>query len=190
MDTATTLIISVGLAMDAFAVSLGVGTNPSDQEEAAWRRVVRISLYFGVFQGLMTLLGWLAGSTIAGLISSFDHWIAFGLLAWVGGRMIKEGLGPEEDCRCEDITHGKTLLVLCVATSIDALAVGLSLSMLHVNILSASAVIGLVTLFLSLVGGFAGHMLGSRFGQRMEVVGGLVLIGIGVRILITHLFGL
>jgi len=190
LDTATTLIISVGLAMDAFAVSLGVGTNPSDQEETAWRRVFRISLHFGIFQGLMTLLGWLAGSTVAGLISSFDHWIAFALLAWVGGRMIKEGLGPEEDCRCEDITHGKTLLVLCVATSIDALAVGLSLSMLQVNILSASAVIGLVTLFLSLVGGFAGHLLGSRFGQRMEVVGGLVLIGIGVRILVTHLFGL
>jgi manganese efflux pump family protein len=103
--------------------------------------------------------------------------------------MIKEGLGPEEDCLCEDITHGRTLLVLCVATSIDALAVGLSLAMLQVNILSASAVIGIVTLFLSLIGGFAGHVLGSKFGQRMEIIGGTILFGIGLHILYTHLVG-
>lgn len=189
MTIATTLFISVGLAMDAFAVSLGVGTSPSDFQEAPWRRVVRISLPFGLFQALMTLLGWLAGSTIAGWISTFDHWVAFGLLAWVGGRMIREGLGPEENCRCEDITHGRTLLVLCVATSIDALAVGLSLAMLQVNIFSASAIIGIVTLILSLVGGFAGHLLGSRFGQRMEIIGGIILLGIGMQILFTHLTG-
>lgn len=190
MDTATTLIISVGLAMDAFAVSLGVGTSPSTNAEPSWRRVLRISFHFGLFQGLMTLLGWLAGTTVAGVISTIDHWVAFGLLAWVGGRMIKEGLGPEEDCHCEDITHGKTLLVLCVATSIDAMAVGLSLAMLQVNILSASAVIAVVTLLLSLVGGFAGHVLGSRFGQKMEVAGGLILLGIGLRIIAGHLFGI
>ncbi|BCY19458.1 MAG: manganese efflux pump [Chloroflexi bacterium] len=190
MDTATTLIISVGLAMDAFAVSLGVGTSPSDNAEPAWRRVLRISFHFGLFQGLMTLLGWLLGSTIAGLISAVDHWVAFGLLAWVGGRMVKEGLNPDEDCRCEDITHGKTLLVLCVATSIDAMAVGLSLAMLQVNILSASAVVAVITLFLSLFGGFAGHQLGSHFGKKMEVAGGLILIGIGLRIVASHLFGL
>lgn len=189
MDTATTLIISVGLAMDAFAVSLGVGTSPSTNNEPSWRRVLRIAFHFGLFQGLMTLLGWLAGSTVAGVISSIDHWVAFGLLAWVGGRMIKEGLGPEEDCHCEDITHGKTLLVLCVATSIDAMAVGLSLAMLQVNILSASAVIAVVTLGISLFGGFAGHILGARFGQKMEVLGGLILLGIGLRIITGHLFG-
>jgi manganese efflux pump family protein len=189
LDIGTTLFISVGLAMDAFAVSLGVGTSPADYPEAAWRRVVRIAAHFGLFQALMTLLGWLAGSTVAVWISSFDHWVAFGLLLWVGGRMIKEGLGPEEDCRCEDITHGRTLIVLCVATSIDALAVGLSLAMLQVNILSASAIIGVVTLFLSLVGGFAGHILGSKFGQRMEIIGGTILIGIGLRIIFTHLTG-
>jgi manganese efflux pump family protein len=189
LDTATTLLISVGLAMDAFAVSLGVGTSPSEANEPAWRRVGRISLHFGIFQALMTLLGWLAGSTIAGFISTFDHWVAFGLLLWVGGRMIKEGLSQDEDCRCEDITHGKTLMVLCVATSIDALVVGLSLAMLQVNILSASAVIGVVTLFLSLVGGFTGHLMGSRFGQKMEIVGGIILVGIGLRIIYTHLTG-
>ncbi len=152
MDTATTLFISVGLAMDAFAVSLGVGTSPSNLPEVVWRRVVRIAFHFGLFQALMTLLGWLAGSTIAGWISAFDHWVAFGLLVWVGGSMIKEGLGPQEDCRCEDITHGRTLIVLCVATSIDALRSVIT-AMLQVNILSASAMIGIVTLFLSLVGG-------------------------------------
>ena len=190
MDTATTIIIAVGLAMDAFAVSLGVGTSPSDKAEPAWRRVLRISFHFGLFQGLMTLLGWLLGSTVAGLISAVDHWVAFGLLAWVGWRMVKEGLNPNEDCRCEDITHGKTLLVLCVATSIDAMAVGLSLAMLQVNILSASAVVAVVTLLLSLFGGFAGHQMGERFGKKMEVAGGLILIGIGLRILASHLFGL
>ncbi|GAP22642.1 manganese efflux pump MntP family protein [Leptolinea tardivitalis] len=189
MDTVSTLIISIGLAMDAFAVSLGVGTSPSDCAEASWRRVLRIASHFGLFQAGMTLFGWLAGSTIAGLISHFDHWVAFALLAWVGGRMIKEGFGPEEDCHSDDITHGKTMVVLCVATSIDALAVGLSLAMLQVNIWSTSAVIGVVTLFLSLVGGFAGHVLGSKFGQRMEVIGGVILVGIGLRILITHLMG-
>lgn len=189
MDISTTLIISVGLAMDAFAVSLGVGTSPSDHQEASWRRVARIALHFGIFQALMTLLGWLAGSTIASVISSFDHWVAFGLLLWVGGRMIKEGLNPEGITRCEDITHGRTLLVLCVATSIDALAVGLSMAMLQVDILSASALIGIVTLFLSLVGGFTGHLLGDKFGKRMEIIGGILLVGIGLRIVISHMAG-
>jgi putative Mn2+ efflux pump MntP len=174
--------------MDAFAVSLGVGTN-GDQTEATWRRVLRISAHFGLFQGIMTLLGWLAGSTIADLIRSYDHWIALVLLAWVGIRMIKSGLEPDPDCRCEDITRGRTLIVLCVATSIDALAVGLSLSLLEVNILTASAIIGLVTLAISLFGGFAGNLLGAKFGQRMEILGGIILIGIGLEIVYTHLLG-
>lgn len=189
MDTATTIFISIGLAMDAFAVSLGVGTSPSVNHEPSWRRVGRISLHFGIFQALMTVLGWLAGSTIADYISAFDHWIAFALLGWVGGRMILSGFSSEENCRCEDITHGRTLVVLCVATSIDALAVGLSLAMLQVNIWSASAMIGVVTLFLSLVGGFTGHLMGTKFGQRMEALGGILLVFIGLRILFTHLTG-
>jgi manganese efflux pump family protein len=174
--------------MDAFAVSLGVGTN-GDTRQPSWRRVLRIAFHFGLFQGLMTLLGWLAGSTIANLIRSFDHWIALGLLAWVGIRMIKSGFEKDEDCRCEDITRGRTLIVLCVATSIDALAVGLSLAMLDVNILSASAIIGVVTLAISLLGGFAGHILGSKFGRQMEVAGGMIMIGIGLRIVYIHLTG-
>jgi manganese efflux pump family protein len=188
LDTATTLLISVGLAMDAFAVSLGVGTSEESQHPA-WRRVLRIAFHFGLFQGLMTLLGWLAGSTIANLIRSYDHWIAIGLLAWVGIRMIKSGLEKDEDCRCEDITRGQTLIVLCVATSIDALAVGLSLSMLEVNIITTSAIVGVVTLAISLFGGFTGRLLGSKFGQRMEVAGGLILLGIGMRIAYTHYMG-
>ncbi len=189
MDFTTTLFISIGLAMDAFAVSLGVGTSPSEKPEPAWRRVVRIAFHFGLFQAGMTLLGWLAGSTVAGVISAFDHWVAFGLLFWVGVRMIREGFSTDENCRCEDITHGKTLLVLCVATSIDAMAVGLSMAMLQVNIFSASGMIGIVTLLLSLVGGFIGHHLGNKFGQRMEIVGGVILMGIGIRILVSHLTG-
>ncbi len=189
MDTATTIVISIGLAMDAFAVSLGVGTSPSTNHEPSWRRVLRIAMHFGIFQALMTILGWLAGSTISDLISVFDHWIAFGLLAWVGGRMVAGGLSSDETCRCEDITQGRTLIVLCVATSIDALAVGLSLAMLQVNIWSASAMIGAITLFLSLIGGFSGHLMGTRFGKRMESLGGILLVVIGLRILYTHLNG-
>ncbi len=189
MDIASTIFISIGLAMDAFAVSLGVGTSPSQNNEPSWRRVSRMALHFGIFQGLMAILGWLAGSTIANLISALDHWIAFILLGWVGGRMIQAGFSPEDSCRCEDITHGRTLLVLCVATSIDALAVGLSLAMLQVNIWTASAMIGVVTLFLSLVGGFSGHLMGAKFGKRMEALGGMLLIFIGLRILYTHLSG-
>jgi manganese efflux pump family protein len=178
------LLIAVGLAMDAFAVSLGIGAT---QYAHGLRPAFRLAFHFGLFQMLMPVLGWLAGSTVVERISSVDHWIAFGLLAFVGGRMIHEGLKRGESRHVQDPSRGLTLLVLCVATSIDALAVGLSLAMLKVKIFYPVLVIGVVTAFLSVVGLKAGKRLGAMLGKRMEVFGGVLLFAIGVRILVEHL---
>lgn len=184
MATITSLLIAVGLAMDAFAVSLGIGT--TDQARSP-RSVFRLAFHMGLFQGLMTFLGWLAGSRIAVLISGFDHWIALVLLAFIGTRMIRSGLSFEKEIHQEDPSRGRTLLVLCIATSIDAMAVGLSLAMLGTEIIVPSLIIGIVTLCLSLIGLLAGSLLGERFGKRMEIIGGLILNGIGLRIVLTHM---
>ena len=185
MSFAAVLITAIGLAMDAFAVSLSVGGSPAGRNR---RAVFRIAFHTGLFQGLMTLLGWLAGSSIAHWIEQWDHWVVMALLGWVGGRMIREGLQPGEPCNQPDPTRGSMLVMVCVATSIDAMAVGLSMAMLKVDVLSASLLIGVVTLILSLIGCLIGGSLGSHFGKRMEIVGGLILNGIGVRVLVTSLF--
>lgn len=186
MDFITILLIALGLAMDCFAVSLGIGCS---QVHKDFRTYFRICFHFGLFQGGMTFLGWLGGTTIAHLISNFDHWIAFGLLAFVGARMIRESLSKnEEDDPCNP-SRGKTLIMLSIATSIDALAVGLSLALVDGSILVSSLVIGVTSLLLSALGLFIGGRLGGKFGKRMELIGGLVLIGIGLRVLISHLLG-
>ncbi len=184
MEWFSMLIIAVGLAMDAFAVSLGIGTSGTAQSP---RPIFRLSFHMGLFQGLLTFLGWLAGSTIANLISAVDHWIAMGLLAFVGVRMIRSGLDPEAELHKSDPSRGGYMLMVCVAVSIDAMAVGLSMAFLKSSVLTPSIVIAVVTTALSLVGLLAGNRLGARFGKRMEVLGGLILNGIGLRILITHL---
>lgn len=184
MELFTTFVIAVGLAMDVFAVSLGIGTA---QKSVAFRPIFRVSFHCGLFQGLMTLIGWLAGSTISSLIAGIDHWVAMGLLAFVGVRMIRSGLNPACDSETEDCSRGKTLMMVCVATSIDALAVGLGLAMLNVHILLSSLIIGAMSTLLSIAGLLTGSGLGSRFGKRMEVLGGLLLNGIGLRILLSHL---
>ena len=184
MDLVTTFLIAVSLAMDAFAVSLGAGTS---EKARSFRPFFRLSFHFGLFQAGMTFLGWLAGSSIAHWIEDFDHWVAFGLLAFVGIRMIRSGLSKAEEHKEEDLSRGGLLVMVSVATSIDALAVGLGLALVKVNIIETCLVIGVVTSALSVVGLLAGGMLGEKFGKRMEVLGGLILIGIGFRILITHL---
>lgn len=184
MDFASILLIAIGMAMDASAVSLGIGTTGLASQP---RPIFRLSFHFGLFQFFMPILGWLAGSTIASLISQFDHWVAMGLLTFVGARMIRSGLDPENETYSGDPSRGGTLVMLSVATSIDAFAIGLSLAMLQVSILYPSIVIGLVTAGLSLMGLLIGHKLGSRFGSRMEMLGGLILIGIGLRVVISHL---
>ena len=186
MDFFTILLIAFGLAMDCFAVSLGIGTSPVEKD---WRTVFRITFHFGLFQGGMTFLGWLAGSRIVSLIENFDHWVAFALLAWVGIRMIRESLSKKEEDNPCNPSRGKTLVMLSVATSIDALAVGLSLALVDGSILVSSLIVGITSLLLSLLGLFIGGKLGCRFGKRMELIGGLVLIGIGIRVLLSHLLG-
>lgn len=181
----TTLFIAVGLAMDAFSVSLGVGT--ARQAEDA-RAKFRLAFHFGFFQGGMTVVGWLLGSTIAGFISSFDHWLAMGLLTYVGGGMIRTGLNPDADGFPIDPSRGRFLMILCVATSIDAMAVGFSMAFLDTPLLSAALLIGVVTYLLSMVGLAAGDQLGLKFGKKMEILGGLILIAIGIRIVVSHLF--
>jgi putative Mn2+ efflux pump MntP len=184
MDFIETLMIAVGLAMDAFAVSLGAGTSG---RAIGGRAAFRLSFHFGLFQFMMPVIGWFLGTRIAPLISSIDHWIAFGLLVFVGVRMIRSGFDDRIETFATDPSRGLALVVLAIATSIDALAIGLSLAMLRIRIWYPSAVIGVVTAGLSLVGLRVGTRLGARFGKRMEVAGGAILTLIGLRILLLHL---
>lgn len=183
MDTITLLAIAVGLAMDAFAVALGAGIT---LDEITGRRTFRLGFHFGFFQFMMPVVGWLAGRSVHRWIAALDHWIAFALLGYVGTKMIVEALRPREERQFVDPTRGWTLVTLSVATSIDALAVGLSLALLGVNIWYPSLVIGLVAGGLTSVGMHLGKRVGRLWGRRAEVIGGLVLWGIAVRIMVGH----
>lgn len=184
MELTTIIVIAAGLSMDAFAVSITSGLG---MEKFRLRSALRIALFFGGFQALMPVIGYFAGLTIRSFISSFDHWIAFGLLMFVGARMIYESLSnhtDEEKMNTEDLS---TLVMLAIATSIDALAVGLSLSFLEVDIALPAAIIGIVTFALSFLGVLIGRRASRALGSRVEILGGLILIGIGFKILIDHL---
>jgi manganese efflux pump family protein len=183
----STFFIALSLSADCFAVSLGGGCG---QSKLRYIRVFRTALAFGVAQGIMPTMGWLAGRTIVNYIAGFDHWIAFGLLVIIGGRMIWQAFkGKESDKTGMDITRGWLLLTLTVATSIDALAVGLSLAFLEVNILFAALIIGVVAFAISNLGFYIGRQAGAVLGNRAKIIGGIILIGIGLRILISHLLG-
>jgi putative Mn2+ efflux pump MntP len=186
MELLTILLISIALAMDALAVSVSVGTCCMVESR---RGKLRLAAHFGIFQAGMTALGWVVGETIVGYVAQFDHWIAFALLAYVGTNLIRAGLGQKEEAFEEDPSTGKTLVVLSVATSIDAFAVGLSIALLGIPVLLSVLSIGVVALLLSAVGLWMGRRLGERFGKRMEVLGGLILLGIGLRIVVTHMWG-
>jgi manganese efflux pump family protein len=183
MDPFTIVLIAIGLGMDCFAVSLGIGCKSDDCHE---RYQFRLPFHFGLFQGGMALIGWALGSTIVNLISRFDHWVAFGLLAFVGIKMIVESFSGENNQQPGDPSRGGTLVMLSIATSIDALAVGLSLAFLEGSIWISSLVIAVTSAALSLLGLLLGGKLGEKFGERMELIGGLILIGIGIRILLSH----
>ncbi len=178
-------VVAVGLSMDAVAVSLAASAS---NRARGTRAMFRLSFHFGLFQALMPLVGWFIGRSVAPYIESFDHWIAFALLTLVGGRMIRAAFGGVEADLGRDPSKGATLVMLSVATSIDALAIGLTLAMIGDGIWLACVVIGLVTAGLSTLAGFVGTRVGSTVGARMEVVGGLALIAIGVRILVEHLW--
>jgi len=178
-------MIALALAVDAFAVALAAGAY---LPQVTRRHTFRLAWHFGLFQGGMTLIGWGAGIGFKRFIESFDHWLAFALLLGVGGNMIWEAVkGPEERAP-KDPTRGRVMVMLSVATSIDALAVGLSLSVLDLSILQPAAIIALVAAALTAGGLHLGHWIGrtTRLGLWAEVLGGLVLIAIGVNILHQH----
>jgi len=181
---ASILLIAVGLAMDAFAVSIITG---SVYKELHVKHALRMALSFGGFQAVMPLIGFLAGLGLKTYISGVDHWVAFVLLAFVGGKMIYEAFQIESAEKNRDPSNLLILLALSVATSIDALAVGITLSLLTSAISLAVTLIGLITFGLSFAGIYLGKRFGHFFESRIEVVGGVILIGIGVKILVQHL---
>lgn len=186
VDFLSLIFIAIGLAADCFAVAL---SGSISMRTLSRFQILRVSLSFGFFQGGMTFLGWLLGRTIVDFISNFDHWLAFALLAFIGGKMIWESFrSKDEEEKKTDFTKGLMLLTLSIATSIDALAVGLSFAFLEVNIGVSSLVIGVMSLLVSIVGSLLGRKVGKIVGKRAETIGGLILIGIGLRILLTHLF--
>jgi manganese efflux pump family protein len=183
MGFVTIFILAVGLGVDAFSVAIGIGAK---SERKSWGPTMRLSAAFGLFQFVMPLIGWLAGLTVVTIIASFDHWIAFALLALVGGKMIWEGFEKENDKEKADHTRGWTLLILSIATSIDALAVGFSFSILKVPVIYPAIVIGVVCFFMTVTGMLFGKVLAGIFGKKVEIFGGIVLIAIGIKILIDH----
>jgi len=181
------LLIAVGLSMDALAVSVASGALI---RELRIKHALKIGLFFGGFQALMPFIGWLCGVRLKAYISGVDHWIAFIILAFIGGKMIYEAFELKEDtCRKADPCDTRLLFVLAVATSIDALAVGLSFSLLGMTILMPVLVIGAVTFAISFAGVYAGNRFGHLFENKIEIAGGVILIAIGLKILIEHLMG-
>ncbi len=185
MEFFTVLIIALALAVDAFAVALAAGVHLCS---ATARQTFRLAWHFGLFQGAMTLLGWAAGLSVKRFMEGIDHWIAFFLLAFIGIKMIIEALGDSHEKTKKDPTRGKTLLLLAVATSIDALAVGLSLAVLNVSVWFPAFIIAIVATTLTGIGLHLGCFLGSasKVGARAEIAGGLVLLAIGIKILHEH----
>lgn len=183
------LLLAVGLAMDATAVSAARGMAVP---RIRARHVFLVAAFFGGFQALMPVVGWLVGTRIGPLLQRWDHWIAFVLLGAIGGKMLWEARGAkdgdDDSARPVSDPFGmKVMFVLAVATSIDALAVGITLPMLHAPFVLSLVTIGVTTAILSIVGLFAGRRFGAILGRRLDVVGGLVLIGLGIKILVEHL---
>lgn len=183
MELISVILIAVGLAMDAFAVSICKGLAMKDPP---FRSTLIIGLWFGVFQAVMPIIGYFLGSSFYQYISGIDHWIAFILLALIGANMIRESLSKEEE-DVDDRIDFKTMLLLAIATSIDALAVGISFAMDNTNIYSAALIIGVITMAISMVGVKIGAKVGGKYGKHAELVGGIILIVIGLKILLEHL---
>lgn len=176
------ILIAVGLAMDAFAVSVCKGLSMSKME---WKKAVVIGLYFGGFQALMPLIGYILGVGFEDKIKSIDHWIAFILLVFIGINMIKEAFETKEESN--DKIDFKTMIILSIATSIDALAVGVTFAFLNVNILLAISLIGIITFIISMIGVKIGNVFGDKYETKAELAGGFILIFLGTKILLEHL---
>ena len=187
MDFVELLLIGVGLSMDAFAVAIckGLGMSRLNMKQASV-----IALFFGAFQAIMPFIGWAAGSWLADLITPIDHWVAFVLLAFVGGKMLWDAFHEQDDDAPDEMDAKldlKELLMLAIATSIDALAVGITFAFLQVSIIPSITIIGCTTFVISFAGVAVGHIFGARFEKPATIVGGVVLILIGVKILLEHL---
>ncbi|MEE1516220.1 MAG: manganese efflux pump MntP family protein [Lachnospiraceae bacterium] len=187
----TLFLMGFGLAMDAFAVSICKGLS---MKKVKWQHATIIGLFFGGFQALMPFVGWLLGSQFEQYITKVDHWIAFGLLGIIGGKMLYEAIkgDEEEGCSCcndknADKLDLKELFILAIATSIDALAVGITFAFLKYPVVKAVTVIGVVTFIISMAGVYIGNFFGSRFKKKAEIAGGIILVGIGIKILLEHL---
>lgn len=177
------LLIGLGLAMDAFAVSICKGLS---MKKMNWKNAIIIALYFGIFQALMPIIGYFLGTTFSSLVENIDHWIAFILLVIIGGNMIKDSFDDECEKRNEKVDF-KTMIILAIATSIDALAVGVTFAFFKTNIVLAISIIGMITFILSLIGVKIGNRFGDKFQNKAELIGGIILIIIGSKILLEHL---
>jgi len=177
------LLLSVGLGMDAFAVSVCKGISMKKMD---WKKAIIIGLYFGGFQALMPVIGYFLGSAFESLITNIDHWIAFILLGIIGGKMIKDSFVDESD-NCNDDVSFKTMFVLAVATSIDALAIGITFAFLNVNLILAVTIIGVITFILAVIGTKIGNRFGDKYQNKAELVGGIILVLLGIKILLEHL---
>ena len=179
----TILLIALGLAMDSFSVAIANGLATKTFQVT---KAIKIGTFFGFFQAIMPVIGWYAGVHVIDLIADYDHWVAFFLLAFIGSKMIYESIKKESDSFVSSLSF-KVLIILSVATSIDALAVGLSLSLLQVSIIVPAVVTGVVTFLLSFFGVYLGGRFGSVLKSRVESLGGIILVAIGLKILLEHL---
>ena len=177
------ILIAIGLAMDAFAVSICKGLS---MKKMSWKKALIIGAYFGIFQGLMPVIGYFLGSTFESLVTQIDHWIAFVLLTLIGANMLKEAFGKDCD-NCNDSVDFKPMIILAVATSIDALAIGISFAFLQTNIVLSAFVIGFITFATCVFGVKIGNKFGDKYERKAETVGGLILILMGFKILLEHL---
>ena len=177
------LLLSVGLAMDAFAVSICKGIS---MKRMNWRKALTIGMYFGGFQALMPVIGYFLGTAFESIITNIDHWVAFILLGIIGGNMIKEAFEDESE-NCNEDVGFKTMIMLAIATSIDALAVGITFAFLKVNLIAAISMIGVITFVLSVIGTKIGNRFGDKYESKAELVGGVILVLLGIKILLEHL---
>lgn len=177
------VLVAIGLAMDAFAVSICKGLS---MKKMNWKKAIIVGGYFGIFQGVMPAIGYFLGSTFENLVTKIDHWIAFGLLFFIGINMIKEAFANDTE-NCNDSVDFKTMTILAIATSIDALAVGITFAFLKTNIIVASLIIAVITFIISIIGVKIGNKFGHKYERKAETVGGVILILMGIKILLEHL---
>jgi putative Mn2+ efflux pump MntP len=185
MDYPIVIMIAIGLAMDCFAISMSCGLTLKDFNKFD---ALKIGIFFGGFQSGMALLGWFGGIGFAGIIKSIDHWVAFVLLILIGCKMIYEAIKGDDDKKNFNVRNLRILIILSIATSIDALAIGISFALLNFSMVVPIIIIGIISFLLAILGSYLGDKLGHLLGRRFEIIGGIILIIIGFKILIEHIY--